>query len=326
MTTPQPTRHRRLRANPTIRAMLRETHLTRADLIYPVFIHAGDQPTIPIPSMPGVSRLSLAAFEQALLGLADLGIPALLLFGLPAHKDALGSQAADPNGIVQQAIRLAKRSHPNLYLISDVCLCAYTDHGHCGLFDANQQLDNDKSVAQLAQVALSHAQAGVDMVAPSDMMDGRVRAIRTALDSEGFQDTPIMSYASKYASAFYGPFRDAADSAPQFGDRRSYQMDPANSDEALREILTDVAEGADLILVKPALAYGDIIYRARQAAGVPIAAYNVSGEYAMLKLAAQQGLIDEKQAILETLIGFKRAGADLIVTYHAPQVAPWLPA
>ena len=303
--------------------MVRENHLSRDDLIYPLFVHSGDAPKVAIEAMPGIYQYSLGGLLEALDEVVLLGIPAILLFGLPSDKDALGSQAAAEDGIVQQAIRLAKSRYPDLYVIADVCLCAYTDHGHCGLVQDGRVL-NDESVEMLVRVALSYAQAGVDMVAPSDMMDGRVRAIRKAFDAQGYQDIPIMSYAAKYASSFYGPFREAASSAPQFGDRSTYQMDPANGDEALREILADVAEGADSILIKPALAYGDIIYRAKQAAGLPIAAYNVSGEYTMVKLAAEKGFIDEKKVVLEALLGMKRAGADMLITYHALDVARWL--
>jgi len=303
--------------------MVRENRLSCTDLIYPMFVHPGIEPMVPIGSMPGICRYSLEAFGEALAEVVSRGIPAILLFGLAEQKDEFGSEAATDDGIVQQAIRLAKSLYPDLYVIGDVCLCAYTSHGHCGIVEGNRIL-NDASVELLAAVALAQAKAGVDMVAPSDMMDGRVQAIRKALDESGFEDIPIMSYAAKFASAFYGPFRDAADSSPQFGDRCSYQMDPANGDEALREILADVEEGADMILVKPALAYGDIIYRAKQATGMPIAAYNVSGEYAMVKAAAEAGSIDEKKVVLEALLGMKRAGADLLITYHALDVACWL--
>lgn len=273
--------------------------------------------------MPGIYQYSLDAFEEALDEVVHLGIPAILLFGLPASKDEQGSEAWADQGIVQQAIRRARNRYPELYIIGDVCLCEYTSHGHCGLVEEDKIL-NDESVELLAKVAVSHAQAGADMVAPSDMMDGRVQAIRTALDAAGYQGIPIMSYAAKYASAFYGPFRDAADSSPQFGDRSSYQMDPANGEEAVREILADANEGADVILVKPALAYGDIVYRAKQAAGMPIAAYNVSGEYAMVKAATERGFINERKIVLEMLLSLKRAGADMIISYHALEVARWL--
>jgi len=303
--------------------MLRENRLTCADLIYPMFVHPGVEPMIPIDSMPGICRYSLEAFGEALAEVVSLGIPAILLFGLAEHKDEFGSEAAAEHGIVQRAIRLARDRYPDLYIIGDVCLCTYTSHGHCGVLEGNR-ICNDESVELLARVAVSQARAGVDMVAPSDMMDGRVRAIRKALDENGFENVALMSYAAKFASSFYGPFRDAADSSPQFGDRRSYQMDPANGDEALREIRTDVDEGADVILVKPALGYGDIVYRAKQATGVPVAAYNVSGEYTMVKAAAERGFINEAQVVQEALLGMKRAGADMLITYHALDVARWL--
>jgi len=273
--------------------------------------------------MPGVSQLSLEAFEQDLEELVALGVPSILLFGLANNKDNQGSEAFAEFGIVQQAIRIAKKRFPSLYLMSDVCLCAYTSHGHCGVV-IDGKVHNDASVELLTRVALSHAEAGVDLVAPSDMMDGRVHAIRGALDKAGYQDLPIMSYAAKFASAFYGPFREAASCAPQFGDRRSYQMDPANTSEAHREILADKDEGADIIVIKPALAYADLIYQARQLTKMPIAAYHVSGEYAMLKAAAKAGYLDEKQAVLESLLCSKRAGASLLITYHALDVARWL--
>ncbi len=316
-------RMRRLRTNPAIRALVRENQLKCTDLIYPMFVHSDDVPTKTITSMPGIYQYSLDAFEEALDEVVHLGIPAILLFGLPASKDEQGSEAWADQGIVQQAIRRARNRYPELYIIGDVCLCEYTSHGHCGLVEEDKIL-NDESVELLAKVAVSHAQAGADMVAPSDMMDGRVQAIRTALDAAGYQGIPIMSYAAKYASAFYGPFRDAADSSPQFGDRSSYQMDPANGEEAVREILADANEGADVILVKPALAYGDIVYRAKQAAGMPIAAYNVSGEYAMVKAATERGFINERKIVLEMLLSLKRAGADMIISYHALEVARWL--
>ena len=316
-------RMRRLRANKTIRSMVRENQLSVSDLIYPMFVHSGETPAIPIDSMPGIFQYSLEGFDRALSEIVSAKIPSILLFGLPGHKDEQGSEAWDAQGIVQRAIRLARSNYPDLYVIGDVCLCAYTSHGHCGLV-AGDTILNDESVELLCRVAVAQAQAGAHMVAPSDMMDGRVLAMRKALDSAGYTEVAIMSYAAKFASAYYGPFRVAADSAPQFGDRSSYQMDPANGDEALREILADVEEGADVILVKPAMSYGDIIYRASQATGLPIAAYNVSGEYAMVKAAAQRGFIDERRVVLETLLGMKRAGADMLITYHAPDVARWL--
>ena len=318
-------RMRRLRANETLRRMIRENQLSCSDLIYPVFVHLGVTSKTPVSTMPGIYQYSLSGFEEVLAEVVALGIPAVLLFGLAEHKDAQGSEAYSEHGAVQQAIRLAKSRYPDLCVIGDVCLCAYTSHGHCGVVE-DGKIINDTSVELLAKVAVSQARAGVDMVAPSDMMDGRVRSIRKALDEEGFVDVPIMSYAAKFASSFYGPFREAASSAPEFGDRRSYQMDPGNGDEALREILADIEEGADVILVKPAMAYGDIIYRARQLTNMPTAAYQVSGEYAMFKAAVAAGFIDEKQVVLESLLGLKRAGADMLITYHAVDVARWLAA
>lgn len=316
-------RPRRLRTNEAIRKMVRENYLLITDLIYPMFVKYGKNEKSVIPSMPGVFQYSLDQFLLALEEVAALGIPAVLLFGIPEVKDEAGSGAYDDEGIVQEAVRLAKRNYPDLYVITDVCLCEYTSHGHCGLVKDGLIL-NDPSVDLLAKTALSQAKAGADMVAPSDMMDGRVAAIRKVLDFEGYCNVPIMSYAAKYSSGFYGPFREAAGSAPQFGDRRSYQMDPANGDEAMRETALDVEEGADVIIVKPALSYGDIIYRTKQRFGLPVAAYNVSGEYAMVKAAAAQGWIDEKPIVMEALVGMKRAGADLIITYHALDVAHWL--
>lgn len=316
-------RPRRLRSNAAIRNMVRENHLLVTDLIYPMFIKYGENEKNPIPSMPGVFQYSLDEFLLALREVVSLGIPAVLLFGIPEIKDEVGSGAYDDEGIVQEAVRLAKKNYPELYVITDVCLCEYTSHGHCGLVKDGQIL-NDQSVELLAKVALSQVKAGADMVAPSDMMDGRVAAIREVLDFEGYCNIPVMSYAAKYSSGFYGPFREAAGSAPQFGDRRSYQMDPANGDEAIRETDLDIEEGADIIIVKPALAYGDIIYRTKHRFGLPVAAYNVSGEYAMVKAAAAQGWIDEKRIVKEALVGMKRAGADLIITYHALDVARWL--
>lgn len=316
-------RPRRLRTNEAIRKMVRENYLLVTDLIYPMFVKYGKNEKSVIPSMPGVFQYSLDQFLLALEEVAALGIPAVLLFGIPEVKDEAGSGAYDDEGIVQEAVRLAKRNYPDLYVITDVCLCEYTSHGHCGLVKDGLIL-NDPSVDLLAKTALSQAKAGADMVAPSDMMDGRVAAIREVLDFEGYCNIPIMSYAAKYSSGFYGPFREAAGSAPQFGDRRSYQMDPANGDEAMRETALDVEEGADVIIVKPALSYGDNIYRTKQRFGLPVAAYNVSGEYAMVKAATAQGWIDEKPIVMEALVGMKRAGADLIITYHALDVARWL--
>lgn len=316
-------RPRRLRANETIRSMVRENHIRVDDLIYPMFVMPGEKQKIEISSMPGVYNYSLDEFVIALQDVVKLGIPSILLFGIPESKDSVGSGAYHEHGIVQEAVRLAKKHFPGLYVITDVCLCEYTDHGHCGLID-NGQILNDPTLDLLAQTALSHARAGADMVAPSDMMDGRVAAIRELLDKEGFSHIPIMAYSAKFSSAFYGPFREAAGSAPQFGDRRTYQMDPPNGNEAMLETALDIEEGADLIIVKPALSYGDIIYRTKERFGLPVVAYNVSGEYAMVKAAAAKGWIDEKRIVTEALVGMKRAGADLLITYHALDVARWL--
>lgn len=316
-------RLRRLRSNEVIRSMVRENHLRVTDLIYPMFIHHGNSIKNPIPSMPGIYQYSLDQFVEALQEVVNLQVPAILLFGIPEKKDEVGTGAYDQEGIVQQAVRLAKKHYPDLYVITDVCLCEYTDHGHCGLIQDGKIL-NDPTVELLAKTAVSHAEAGADMVAPSDMMDGRVLAIREALDVVGYCHIPVMSYAAKYSSNFYGPFREAAGSAPQFGDRKTYQMDPANSDEALRETVLDIEEGADIIIVKPAMAYADIIYRTKQKFEYPIAAYNVSGEYSMVKAAAARGWIDERKIVMELLVGMKRAGADLLITYHALDAARWL--
>ena len=316
-------RPRRLRSSETIRKMVRENHLHLEDLIYPMFVMFGEKQKVPVSSMPGVYNYSLDEYLVALKEVVESGIPAILLFGIPEAKDAVGSGAYAQNGIIQEAVRLTKKHYPQLYVITDVCLCEYTDHGHCGVVHEGKIL-NDPTLELLAKTAVSHAQAGADMVAPSDMMDGRVAAIRRALDEAGFTDVPIMSYAAKFASAFYGPFREAAGSAPQFGDRRTYQMDPANGNEAMLETALDIQEGADVIIVKPALAYGDITYRTKEQFGLPIAAYNVSGEYAMVKAAAEKGWIDEKRVVMESLLSMKRAGADLIITYHALDVARWL--
>ena len=317
-------RMRRLRRNETIRSMVRENTLAATDLIYPLFVKWGTGVRDEVSSMPGVFNISVDQLEAEAKELAELGIPAVILFGLPEHKDEAGSGAYDPDGIVQQAIRELKAKAPELYVITDVCMCEFTSHGHCGAVDEAGCVINDVTLEMLAQTAVSHAEAGADMVAPSDMMDGRVAAIRGALDHEGFTDVPIMAYSAKYASAYYGPFREAADSAPAFGDRRAYQMDAANGDEAIRETALDISEGADIVMVKPALAYMDIIRRVKDTFGMPTAAYNVSGEYAMVKAAARNGWIDEQRVVLETLTGFKRAGADLIVTYHAKDAARWL--
>ena len=316
-------RPRRLRANEAIRCMVRENHVRVEDLIYPMFVMPGEKKKVEISSMPGVYNFSLDEFVLALQDVVKLGIPAVLLFGIPESKDSVGSGAYQEHGIVQEAVRLAKKNFPKLYVITDVCLCEYTDHGHCGLIEDGQVL-NDPTLNLLAQVALSQARAGADMVAPSDMMDGRVGAIREVLDKEGFSHIPIMAYSAKFASGFYGPFRDAAGSTPQFGDRRTYQMDSPNGNEAMLETALDIEEGADLIIVKPALAYGDIIYRTKERFGVPVVAYNVSGEYAMVKAAAANGWIDEKRIVLEALVSMKRAGADLLITYHALDVARWI--
>ncbi len=317
-------RPRRMRRTDTLRAMFRENALDAGDLVYPLFVMPGTGVRNEVTSMPGVFQLSIDQLPAEVDELKSLGIPAVILFGLPESKDEAGSGAYAEEGIVQEAIRAIKAHDPDFYVITDVCMCEYTSHGHCGALDEQGCVMNDVTLEMLASTALSHAEAGADMVAPSDMMDGRVAAIRTALDAEGYTDVPIMSYAAKYASAYYGPFRDAADSTPAFGDRRAYQMDPGNSEEALREVALDIAEGADIVMVKPALAYMDIIRRVRDEFGHPTAAYNVSGEYAMVKAAAANGWVDERRVVLETLLGFKRAGADLILTYHAKDAARWL--
>ncbi|HSQ21236.1 MAG TPA: porphobilinogen synthase [Coriobacteriia bacterium] len=317
-------RPRRLRRTAALRSMVRENALSPADLIYPLFIEFGTGVRREVSSMPGVFNISLDQLPAEIDELKRLGIPAVILFGIPSVKDEAGSGAFAEDGIVQQAIRAIKSHDPEFTVITDVCMCEYTSHGHCGALDEHGCVMNDVTLEMLAQTAVSHAEAGADMVAPSDMMDGRVGAIRAALDAEGYAEVPIMAYSAKYASAYYGPFRDAADSAPAFGDRRGYQMDPANGEEALREVALDIAEGADIVMVKPALAYMDIIRRVKDEFGYPTAAYNVSGEYAMVKAAAARGWIDEKRVVLETLTGFKRAGADLILTYHAKDAAKWL--
>jgi porphobilinogen synthase len=316
-------RLRRLRRTEALRSMVRENEVKVADLIYPMFVVEGKGINEEIVSMPDVYRYSPDHLEAAVEEVAKLEIPAIILFGIPEHKDEVGSPGYDPNGIIQQAIRLIKKTVPDLVVITDVCLCEYTSHGHCGVID-HQHVDNDQTLPLLSQMALSHVEAGADMVAPSDMMDGRIKAIRESLDGKGFTHIPIMSYAAKYSSAYYGPFRDAAESAPQFGDRRAYQMDPPNSREALREVEQDIAEGADIVMVKPALAYMDIIRQVRDNFNHPVAAYNVSGEYSMVKAAAQRGWIDEKRLVMETLTAMKRAGTDMILTYHAKDVANWL--
>jgi porphobilinogen synthase len=318
------TRLRRLRKTGVLRDMVRETELSPAHLVYPMFVELGTDSRTPIEAMPGVERLSIShAVEEA--GQAHaLGIPSVLLFGIPTEKDEQGSGAYDDEGVVQLTVRAIKEAHPELVVITDVCLCEYTSHGHCGVVRPDGQVDNDMSLELLAKTAISHANAGADIVAPSDMMDWRVGALRSQLDAEGHSETPIIAYSAKFASAFYGPFREAAESTPAFGDRRSYQMDPANSDEAVREALLDVEEGADVVMVKPALPYLDVIRRVKEATLLPVAAYNVSGEYAMLKAAAAAGYLDERAAVLESLTGIRRAGADIVITYHAKDVAQWL--
>ena len=321
---PAASRMRRLRRSDGLRAMLRETRLSPTDFIYPIFVTHGQNLREPIASMPGQARLSVDQLPREAAELRSLDIPAVLLFGLPADKDAQGSEAWAVDGIVQRAVRELKDAAPELIVITDVCLCEYTDHGHCGLLDEHGAVINDATVELLAETAVSQAEAGADIVAPSDMMDGRVGAIRAALDDAGFTETALLAYAAKFASAFYGPFREAADSAPAFGDRRAYQLDPANGREALRAIERDLAEGADMVMVKPALAWLDIVRAARERVDAPLAAYNVSGEYAMIKAAAERGWLDEERIVLETLTGIRRAGADLILTYHAKDAARWL--
>lgn len=319
----QKLRPRRMRISENVRSMVRETQLSVKDFVYPVFVVPGENRKEEIPSMPGCYHLSVDQAVETAKEISALGIPAIEIFGLPAYKDEQGSSAWDMESPVQQAIQAIKKELPKLVIVGDVCLCQYTTHGHCGQLDG-EYVDNDKTLPLLAKVAVSQARAGADIIAPSDMMDGRVAAIREALDAEGFQNVSIMSYAVKYASGYYGPFRDAADSTPQFGDRRAYQMDPANRQEAMKEVELDLAEGADMIMVKPALAYLDIVREVRNAIHHPVAVYNVSGEYAMVKAAAAKGWIDEKRIVLETLTSMKRAGADIIITYHAIDVAKWL--
>lgn len=317
------TRMRRLRKSESIRRLVRENCLTLNDLIYPLFVTHGKSVKEEIKSMPGIYRLSVDNLAQEMKEVMTLGIPAIVLFGVPATKDEWGSEAYDEKGIIQQAIREIKRVAPELLVITDVCLCEYTSHGHCGVV-RGEHIMNDATLELLAKVALSHARAGADMVAPSDMMDGRVGAIRTALDQEGYTHVSIMAYSAKYSSAYYEPFREAAGSAPQFGDRRSYQMDPANGDEAIRETLLDIQEGADIVMVKPALSYLDIVYRVKETFKMPVCVYNVSGEYSLIKAAAQAGYVNEERIVLETLTSMKRAGADMMITYHAKDVARWL--
>jgi porphobilinogen synthase len=317
------TRHRRLRNSVNMRALVRETHLHPEDFIYPIFIVEGEQKRNAVKSMPGVDQISLDYLNDEIQELVDLGIKSAMVFGVPAEKDAVGSQAYHDHGIVQKGIRQIKENFPDFVVIADTCLCQYTDHGHCGVIEDGKIL-NDPSLDLLARTAVSQAEAGADIIAPSNMMDGFVAAIRHGLDEAGFEDVPVMSYAVKYASAFYGPFRDAAHSSPQFGDRKTYQMDPANRLEALREAESDVEEGADFLIVKPALSYLDIMRDVKNTFNLPVVAYNVSGEYSMIKAAAQNGWVNEKEIVLEKLISMKRAGADLIVTYHAKDAARWL--
>lgn len=320
-----PTRPRRLRNSPALRRMVRETHLSPDDFIYPLFVQHGDNVRDEIASMPGQYRLSVDQLAAEASEIVALGIPAVMLFGIPAEKDPIGLENFADDGIVQQAIRALKAAAPDLLVITDVCLCEYTDHGHCGILDHDGYVLNDETLDILAKVVVSHAEAGADIVAPSGMIDGMIGAIRTALDAAGYVRMPIMSYAVKYASSYYGPFRDAADGAPAFGDRKTHQMDPANAMEALREAALDVEESADFLMVKPALAYLDIIQRVKAAyPSLPMAAYNVSGEYAMVKAAAAKGWLDERKIVLETLTSMKRAGTDVIITYHAKDAARWL--
>ncbi|WP_054028144.1 porphobilinogen synthase [Bacillus sp. FJAT-28004] len=322
-------RNRRLRKTSALRSMVRETVLSVNDFIYPIFVTHGQNIKEEIPSMPGVYHLSMDLLEQEIREVVASGIQSVLLFGLPEYKDALGSSAYDANGIVQQAIKAVKKWAPELVVVADTCLCQFTDHGHCGIVHVHEEtgiaeVDNDSSLDLLVQTAVSQAEAGADIIAPSNMMDGFVLAIREGLDDAGFSDVPIMSYSVKFSSAYYGPFRDAAHSAPQFGDRKTYQMDPANVREALREAESDIAEGADMLMVKPALAYLDIVRLLKDSYNLPVVAYNVSAEYSMVKAAAANGWIDEQSIVLETLLGMKRAGADLIITYHAKDAARWL--
>lgn len=313
-------RYRRLRKNEAIRRMVRQTTISPDDFIYPLFVTFGKGIKKEISSMPGCYQESIDEVIKSAKEAYSLGIPSVILFGIPEHKDELGSSAYDDNGIVQNAIKAIKDAAPELYVITDVCMCEYTSHGHCGIIEKGS-VNNDKTLESLAIEAVSHAKAGADMVAPSDMMDGRVAAIRTALDKQGFSEIPIMSYAAKYASSFYGPFREAAESTPLFGDRRSYQMDPANRQEALKEVALDIEEGADIVMVKPALSYLDIISDVKSAVTVPVAAYNVSGEYSLVKAAGKMGWIDENRVMMEILTSIKRAGADLILTYFAKEAA-----
>ncbi len=320
------TRMRRLRKTGVLRSMVRETELSPAHLVQPLFVELGTESRTPVEAMPGVERLSIALAAEEADAVHELGIPAVLLFGVPAAKDEQGSGAYDDEGVVQLAVRQIKEAHPELVVMTDVCLCGYTSHGHCGVVRPDGAVDNDVTLELLAKTAISHAVAGADAVAPSDMMDGRVGALRSQLDAEGHLETPIVAYSAKFASAFYGPFRDAAGSTPAYGDRRSYQMDPANADEAVREAVLDMEEGADVVMVKPALPYLDVIRRVKDRTGMPVAAYNVSGEYAMIKAAAAAGYLDERAAVLEAMTSIRRAGADIVITYHAKDVATWLRA
>jgi porphobilinogen synthase len=317
------TRLRRLRRTKPLRELVRETELSAEHLVQPLFVTAGEGVREEVHSMPGVERLSISELVAEATELAAVGVRAVLLFGLPATKDESASEAYDDEGVIQMAVRALKEAHPEIVVITDVCLCEYTSHGHCGVI-VDGEVDNDVTLELLAKTAISHAAAGADAVAPSDMMDGRVGAIRSQLDEEGHSATPIVAYSAKYASAFYGPFRDAADSAPEFGDRRGYQMDPANAEEAIREARLDLEEGADVLMVKPALPYLDVVHRVKEATGAPVAAYHVSGEYSMLKAAADNGWIDERAAAMESLTAIRRAGADVIVTYYAKDAAAWL--
>jgi porphobilinogen synthase len=323
MAFPQ-TRMRRLRSSASLRGLVRETELRPGQLVLPLFVSEAIRAREPIAALPGVERLSISALLDEAREVVARGIGGVMLFGIPAAKDAEGSGAWDEEGVIQTAVRALKRALPDLLVLTDVCLCEYTSHGHCGVLREDGAVDNDASVELLARIAVSHARAGADLLAPSDMMDGRVGAIRSELDAEGFADAPILAYSAKFASAFYGPFRDAAGSAPAFGDRRGYQMDPANGREAVREALLDVQEGADMVMVKPALAYGDLIRAVKRTTRLPVAAYNVSGEYAMVKAAAAAGYLDERAAVLEILVSLRRAGADTIISYHSKDAAQWL--